>query len=236
MIKNTPEKQVFELKINETLANAIRRGVGMIPVMAIDEVEISRNDSALYDETLAHRIGLVPIKQEKSWKEGDVLKFKLDTKKDGYVYSGEMKGDFEIVYPKIPLTLLNPNQEIKIKGKTKMGTGQEHAKFSPGLIFFRDAATITIDKEFAKEISRSFPENEIKIKGTKITVKDDKERSILDFCEGLVHKNKKKIEVEESGDLIFTIESFGHMHAEDIFKKSIEILKKDLKIISKALK
>jgi len=235
MIKNTDEKQVFKLKINETLANAIRRSIGLIPTIAIDEVEISRNDSPLYDETLAHRMGLVPLKFEKSMKEGDSLKFKLNSKKEGMVYSGEIKGDVEVVYDKIPLTLLGKDQEIKIKGKTKMGTGREHAKFSPGLLFFRDVVEITLDKEHEKEISEKFP-NEIKVKGNKITLKDDQEKTLLDFCEGLVQKSSGKIDVEETGDMIITVESFGQMKAEDVFKKAVNELKKDLKQISKSLK
>ena len=235
MIKNTDEKQVFKLKVSENLANAIRRSVGLVPTMAIDEVEISRNDSPLYDETLAHRMGLVPLKFDKKWKEGDVLKFKLNSKKEGYVYSGEIKGDVEPVYDKIPLTLLGKDQEVKLKGKTKMGNGREHAKFSPGIVFYRDITEITLDKEFEKDISGKFP-NEIKSKGSKITIKDNQERTVLDFCEGLVQKAKKKIEVSETGEMIFTVESFGQMKAEEVFKKAIDVLKKDLKSISKNLK
>ncbi len=236
MIKNTDEKQIFKLKVNENIANAIRRSVGLIPTMAIDEVEISRNDSPLYDETLAHRLGLVPIKFQKSFKDDDVLKFKLDSKKEGKVYSGEIKGDVEVVYDKIPLTLLGQDQELKIKGKTRMGTGREHAKFSPGLLFFRDVTEITMDKEFEKEIASKFPQTEIKVKGSKISFKDDQERSLLDFCEGLGQKAKKKIEVVETGEIIFNVESFGQMKAEEVFKKAIDALKKDLKHIAKTLK
>ena len=117
-----------------------------------------------------------------------------------------------------------------------MGTGRDHAKFTPGIIFFRDIVEINMDKEFEKEISRVFPEEEIKTKGSKISIVDDKEKTILDFCEGLAQKNRKKITLEETGNLLFVVESFGQMKAEDIFKKSIEILKKDLKEISKAVK
>ncbi len=235
MEKNADMKISFKIKTNESLANAIRRGTGLVPTMAIDEVEISRNDSALYDETLAHRIGLIPIKMDKSWKEDTVLKFKLDSKKEN-VYSGEIKGDFEPVYEKIPLTLLSPNQELKIKGKTKMGTGREHAKFSPGIILYRDITEISLDKEFEKEIKNIFPGIEIKDKGNKIILKDDNEKTVLDFCEGLAQRKKKKIEVTETGEFLFTVESFGQMKAEEIFKKSIEILEKELKGISKKIK
>ena len=52
-----------------SLANAIRRSVLEIPIMAIDNVEISKNDSALYDEIIAHRLGLIPIKTSKTIKQ-----------------------------------------------------------------------------------------------------------------------------------------------------------------------
>ena len=40
MKKENLNKIVFELKIDDSLANAIRRSLGLIPTMAIDEVEI----------------------------------------------------------------------------------------------------------------------------------------------------------------------------------------------------
>ena len=55
------KKFSFTTDMQIDLANAIRRSVLEIPVMAIDEVEIIKNDSALYDEILAHRIGMIPI-------------------------------------------------------------------------------------------------------------------------------------------------------------------------------
>ncbi|PJE81360.1 DNA-directed RNA polymerase subunit D [Candidatus Pacearchaeota archaeon CG10_big_fil_rev_8_21_14_0_10_32_42] len=236
MKKENSNKIVFEVKTNENLANAIRRSVGLIPMMAIDEVEISRNDSPLYDETVAHRLGLIPLEFEKGWKKDTILKFKLDTKKEGIVYAEDIKGEFKVVYGKIPITLLNSNQELKLKGTTKMGIGREHAKFSPGILFYRDVTEITVDKEFEKEISNTFPQNEIKTKGNKITLLDDKEKTILDFCEGLSQKNKKIVESKETGNLLFSIESFGQIAPEEIFRKSIDVLKKELESILKKLK
>ena len=46
------------LDIDESLANAIRRSITEIPVLAIDEVEIYKNDSALYDEMLGLRLAV----------------------------------------------------------------------------------------------------------------------------------------------------------------------------------
>jgi DNA-directed RNA polymerase subunit D len=78
---------IFTAEIDESLANAIRRYVDQIPILAIDEVEISKNDSPLYDETVAHRIGMVPIKNEKGVNDKTVEEFALVTKNDGVIYS-----------------------------------------------------------------------------------------------------------------------------------------------------
>ena len=83
---NKKENQItFTAEIDESLANAIRRYLNKIPIIAVDEVEISKNDSPLYDETIAHRIGLIPIKMEKAISEKKAHKMKLDTSKEGIV-------------------------------------------------------------------------------------------------------------------------------------------------------
>ena len=230
-INKTENKFAFKAEIEDSLANAIRRYVGQIQIAAIDEVEISKNDSPLYDETLAHRMGLIPLKQSGK-KEG---KLKLASQDKGIVYSGALKGDFEVVYPKIPLTLLSEGQEIELAATIKMGTGQEHAKFSPGMMNYREVSEIYADKEIAEKLKNAYPNIEIKQKGDKYLIIDDKEKDFADISEGLAEKYGKKIEVKNTGEMIITLESFGQTDAKSIFTKSIEALEKDLSELSKKL-
>lgn len=231
IINKKDDKIVFSAEISNILANSIRRYINQVPVVAANEVEISKNDSALYDETIAHRIGLIPLKAKK--KSGEIS---LNVKKEGIVYSEELKGDAEVVYKKTPITLLDKNQELKIKADLKEGKGEEHFKFSPGIMFFRDATEITLDKKFEDFIRKISPKTEIKEKGNKVIVLDNKEKEITDLCEGLVEKEGGEIDVKEKPELIITLESFGQLKIENIFKESIKSLKKDLEEFDKNLK
>ncbi len=233
ILSEKKDKLVFKAAIDESLANAIRRYVGEIPVLAADEVEISKNDSPLYDEIIAHRIGLIPIKTEKEVDEKTTGKLKLSVKKEGMVYSGELKGNVKVVYDKIPITMLTKEQEIELIAHVKAGKGDEHARFSPGLVFYRGAAEITMDRKFKEEIQKICPKNEIKERGDKIIITDDKEKEICDICEGICERAKKPAETNYTDELIISIESFGQMDVKDIFKKSITALKKDLAEVGK---
>jgi len=231
-ISKSEGKYVFKAKIEDSLINSIRRYVGQIQIAAIVDVEISKNDSPLYDETLAHRLGLVPLKQNGK-KEG---KLKLSSQTKGFVYSGALKGDFDVVYDKIPLTLLSEGQEIELTANIGMGKGQEHAKFSPGIMNYRRVAEIYADKEIAEKVKNSaIPNVEIKQKGDKILIMDDKEKEVSDICEGYAEKYGKKIEVKPTEEVVISLESFGQIDAKSIFAKAVDALKKDLGEIAKKI-
>jgi len=63
IIELTQDSITFDLKnADVALANALRRiMIAEVPTMAIDLVEIEENTSVLFDEFLAHRLGLVPL-------------------------------------------------------------------------------------------------------------------------------------------------------------------------------
>ena len=54
--------------ISTQMANALRRIViAEVPTMAIEEVTFYKNSSILNDEVLSHRLGLIPLKSNKTY-------------------------------------------------------------------------------------------------------------------------------------------------------------------------
>ncbi len=203
---------IADMSIN--LANALRRSVLEIPVMAIDEVEIIKNDSALYDEVLAHRIGLIPIKTDKLSKE---IKFKLKEKGPKIVYSTEIKPVIGVDY-KIPIVILDEDQELELIANAKLGKGIEHIKYSPGLIYYKH----NLDSEILDFVTISETD--------KISYNEDE---LKNLSEELQNKIKKAESVKE---LIFEVESWGQIEVKNIFLKSIEALEENLKELEKIIK
>jgi DNA-directed RNA polymerase subunit D len=237
IIEKNKEKLRFVAEINEELTNALRRYANQIPVLAIDEVEISMNDSPLYDETVAHRLGLIPLKSKGVVNEKTTAVLKLSSKKQGYVYSGEIQGSAEVAYKNMPITILKDGQEMKINLIAKSGKGENHSKFSPGIIFYRNIFNVKIEKDCPLDIAEFCPQKIIKIKDNRLVVDEEIKCDGCELClEKCQKKGKDLIKITPTKELLITIESFGQLDSSEILKKSIELLKKDLNNFSKNLK
>lgn len=231
--EKTPEIFSFVEKMNVSLANAIRRSVNEVPVLAIDEADIYKNDSVLYDEIIAHRLGLIPLKNQKLKADQTVeMKFKAKGKEDRTeVLAGEL-GD-SVVYPDMPIVVLSEGQEMEIVARAKQGMGIDHAKFSPGILFYKHLPTIKIsgEGEKQKELAELYPEA-FEMFGEKVKVKDatkfDLEQEDLEEYPG--------IEVSYGDNLVVTVESWGQMDAKDVFLEACKALKGNLSEVSKVLK
>ena len=232
-IEKTNEKVVWESNICFSLANALRRSVIEIPTLSIEECDIYKNDSALYDEVLAHRLGLVPLKNQKL-KTGKNVEYKLK-KKAGkeeslFVESGELGEG--VVYPDMPLVLLENGQCIELVARAVQGMGKDHAKFTPGLMFYRQKPIIKIEKEGESrlELAEKYPKvfefkDKLKVKDTSYTDLDEKD---LESYEG--------IKVSYGKNLVIVIESWGQMKPGEIFTEAATVLKNELDGVLKALK
>jgi DNA-directed RNA polymerase subunit D len=232
MLEKNDGKIAFSVVSNASLANALRRSVWEIPTLAIHEVEIFKNDSALYDEMISHRLGLVPLKNQKLGKDKFVeMKMKFKSKDSGEeVLAGELGP--EVVYPEIPVVLVNKGQEIELIARAKQGIGLEHSKHIPGLLYYKYDKDIKISGEGEKqsELAELYPktvefDGKLKVKST---WKDDLDVDDLKEFPG--------VDVKEREDIVFVIESYGLLKPEEIFKESLSVLKKNLAEVSKALK
>jgi len=232
---NKKENQIkFRAEISESLANAIRKYINQIPVAAIDELEISKNDSPLYDETIAHRMGLLPLKV----KSKKPVTLKLVSKKEGSVYAKEITGDAEVVFGESPITLLQKGQELEISATTKIGKGVEHNKFAPGMMFYRNLFNIKLKGDCPKEVIKKCPMKIFQEKNGKLVVENE---DLCDMCEACVEEclkqgKKESLEFIPTKELEITLESFGQLDLKDIFNGSIDALKKDLAEVGKRLK
>ena len=138
--------------VDRSYANAVRRFcISEVPSMAIDDVVILENSSVLYDEILAHRLGMIPIKTD---LERYILPEKCDcgsplgcnkcrvlfvleaTGKErvSTVMSGDLVSEDRDVRPiseTIPIVKLAQGQTVKLEAYARLGRGKEHAKWQP---------------------------------------------------------------------------------------------------------
>jgi len=244
--KKTPEDAVFSADIEEPLANAIRRSVQEIPILAIDEIEVFKNDSVLYDEVLAHRLGLLPLKTDKTMleksrkkkssekkEEGMLYEAKLKLSKKGpcIVYSGDIGGGAEVVFKEMPLTVLKKGHEIELVATAALGKGIEHAKYSPGMFYYREFYEVIPKK--GKDADKEFLENLPILIINPGENGEEPEFERYKFKNGkntreMYEELKSNVSIEKGKGIIFFAESFGQIKAEEIVIGAIEALKKNL--------
>jgi len=242
-LSKSEEKLSFLIKgINYSIANAIRRSVLEIPTLAIDTVEFYKNDSALYDEILAHRLGLIPLKAPKTFTSREkcsckgkgcmkctaLLKLKAQGPKT--VYSSELKGKgVEVVYKDMPVVILAKDQELELVAEATLGTGRQHAKHTPGLLWFNAVPIVKEIKQAEKAVKVS-PQEFEKIKKNDL-------KTCQDYLNEIVESDNKFLKIEASDtDFIFFIESFGQLSPEEIFLEAINSMNENLEDLAKALK
>jgi len=247
ILTKTPEKLSFAEEMGESLANAIRRSSLEVPVLAIDEVEFHKNDSVLYDEVLALRLGLVPLKNEKDLELREecsckgkgcskcTVQLKIVAKGPGTVYSKDLKGKAEIVYDKIPLTKLTEDQELELVATAVLGKGIKHTKFSPGIVYYRNSAELEAKNvKNPEKYIKVCPKNVLKVEKGKLEIVD---KYKCDLCEACVEEAKVSgddLKIVPGKEIVFFIESFGQLKTEEILVWAVKALKDNLKQVLKA--
>ncbi len=191
ILEKTKDTIKFSVEgIRPSFANALRRiMISEVPTMAIEWVDFKKNDSAMYDEILAHRLGLIPLTynkktyklpeecREASVKDSQCYA-RLILKKKGpcVVYSGDLKSEDESVKPifdKIPIVELLDDQELELVAYARLGYGREHIKWQGAVVGYSidENGKIVFEVESCSGLS---PE-EIVITATEIFEKKVKE-------------------------------------------------------------
>ncbi|MBT4651831.1 DNA-directed RNA polymerase subunit D [Candidatus Woesearchaeota archaeon] len=245
------DKISFLLKgVNESFVNVIRRIITEeVPTLAIEDVEIKENSSGLYDEMLALRLGLVPIKTDlKSYtfKEGCKcegagcarceLKMAMKVSKKGYVYADSAVSKdpkCKFVY-NMPITKILPKQKVELQMTAILGRGKDHAKWSPGWGFYKKEPVITIGNvKDAEKVANVCPKGIFNAKGGKLALNKDK---VYDchLCNACVDLDDVKL--EDTDNYIFTLESWGQLSCKDVLTTSMSILLEKLDQLGANLK
>ena len=135
--------------VQRSYANALRRlAMNYVPTMAIDEVVVLENSSVIYDEMVAHRLGLVPLKTDLSRyvlpedcdcenelgckKCRVLLVLDAESTTPKTVYSGDLVSEDPEVRPTsatIPIAKLPPGRKLKLEAYAQLGRGLSHAKW-----------------------------------------------------------------------------------------------------------
>jgi len=240
--------------INPSFANAIRRLiVSEVPTMAIEDVEIRKNSSILYDEMVAHRLGLIPLTTDlKAYNLQNectckgvgcakcTLKLTLSAKGPKIVTAADIKSKDPKVKPVDKdhlLVKLLEGQELEIEATAILGVGKEHVKWSPGHTIYRYYPTVKIGKqpknpEAIKELCAF---DVFDVKGGKLSVKNELNCTHCNACTDVL----KEGEIEVTGDdtkYIFEVESWGQLEPKEIVEKAISVYKAKLKEFDTKLK
>jgi len=221
--------------------NTLRRTImEEVPTMAIEEVEIQKNNSILYDEMIAHRLGLVPLTTDLKGYElppqydntaelsaKHYCTLVLSTKGPCTVYASDLKSKdpaVKPVYPKMPIVKLLKGQSLELEAKAMLGTGSIHAKWVPGLAHYKYKPVIEIGNvEHPEKIVEAMHGNVFEIKNGKLDI--IKENLFkYDFAGVLEDASDGKVKLKRDNDFIFTLESWGQLSCKEIFNAAFDTM------------
>lgn len=242
MRENKEDRKSFVISdITPAFMNSIRRVILQeVPVMAIDDVEISANDTVMGDEVLAHRLGQMPIKTPEGYllpsecgcREGRCsncsVELDLDMEGACVVRASDLEtSDSEAgpVQGDAPIVRLGEDQKLKLTAIARLGVGKDHANWQPAVASYKYMPVIDIDQDARDDWSpcvEACPED--------ILVEEDGELKVTDvekctLCRACTEACSEAIEVEgDPTKFIFYVESTGSMPPERIIKDALEVL------------
>jgi DNA-directed RNA polymerase subunit D len=224
---------------DHVLLNSFRRIVGYnISIYAIDEIDFVENDSVIYDEFLANRVGLIPIVTPKE-NTGKKVTFTLEKEGPCTVYSKDLISndkDIKVVYDTIPLTKLEENQKLLFDAHAILGEGRIHSKFTPAIVGYQQLTNLKVLRgcDACEACLNACPNNNLKLVAKKPVIIDNNKcaacRACVDACP------KDCLTLEDTDNYLLTIETIGQCSIEDLLgitqrycKEYFALLKKKFK-------
>ncbi len=255
IIRKDKESNRMSFLVKDTtpaMMNLLRRTImNRVPVMAIEDVELRKNSSALYDEQVAHRLGLTALTTDlKSYvlperENGEIkelnaknsVKITLKAKGPGMVYASDMKSKdpaVKPVFPKTIITTLLPEQELELEAVAVLGEGWRHAKWSPGLVTYYHNPNITVNNNSPKleECKSRFPP-QIFDKSGKIDAGLITSFNLVDAVEG-VCEEVVKVEYDKD-NFVLNVEGWGQLSPKEMIAKAMEIIDETAADVSQAV-
>lgn len=252
LIEKTENNVIIELSnTDESEVNTLRRLiVSEVPTMAIEEVEFIKNDSALFDEILAHRLGLIPLTTDlKIFNERNKCKcegkgcplcqveFTLVAKGKSTVYSSQLESKDEKTLPvfgNIPLVKLFDNQELELIAVAVLGRGKTHMKFAPGVVYYhhKPILKITHDPKKLEQFKNKYPK--LAIVDGKLDEKALLKDNLYEACEGICDE-LLKVDYEKNKFILY-VESFGQIKPMEMITVALEKFNEKIDDFVEALK
>ena len=242
---------IFTIKdIEPAFANSLRRAMTSdVKIFAIDSVKIYDNTSALFDEILAHRLGLIPIITDLSTYgpteectcngngcAGCTMTFTMSVEGPKMVTSQDLISEDPVISPvssDIPIVKLEEDQKVVIEAVARFGNGFEHAKWQPVTICgYKNEPRIIIAPgcDGCSHCVEVCPMNILELSNGKVRVSSGKNAfcSLCRLCEVACLNSgidtAIKIETEPK-TFIFTVESQGSLKPIEIIEQGLLILK-----------
>ncbi|MCQ8893699.1 MAG: DNA-directed RNA polymerase subunit D [Methanolinea sp.] len=236
----------------QPFANALRRAmIGEVPTLAIEDVRIYDNTSALFDEMLAHRLGLIPIRtdldcyvpQDQCGCGGAgcdrcSVTFTLSVEGPGTVYSRDLIPQDPRAVPaveNIPIVKLAKDQKVVLEARAVLNRGRVHAKWQPTTACgFKNFPVVEVDErcDGCGRCVEECPRAILEIKANRVAVKENKlqECSLCRLCEraclntGIGDEPAVRVKSETSR-FIFIVEGDGSLPAREIVERALGYLK-----------
>lgn len=168
--KKRVDKVEFSIEgITPAFANALRRTmISEVPTLAVEFVDFHENTSVLFDEIIAQRMGLIPLKftidkfnfTDSCKCDGEgcpscQVVFAIEKTGPSTVYSGDMKSSNSDVKPAaatFPIVELLEGQRLKLEATARLGVGKDHAKFQAAIAAYKyvpEDTSVTNPKQIA---------------------------------------------------------------------------------------